>query len=194
MRVKATHCKNGHEFTESNTLHTTDGRRGCRACKNEYRRLYRNPATREAIRKNKEVKRKKLSIAIDAYCKSESALSLEVMLGLPNQSLYRYMAKIGITQRKIRPKGTVGECWCCRGPLTDSRKKVCAKEECQKTAGFSVPWSAKDLEIVERAAAAGLTTKNVAWKLPARTYYSVKHQLRHARRRLAASPEMARAA
>lgn len=41
-RIKVTHCKKGHEFTQENTYTTTDGkRRQCRVCIRERARAYR---------------------------------------------------------------------------------------------------------------------------------------------------------
>lgn len=32
---RSPHCLNGHPYTRKNTIHTSDGRRRCRACQNE---------------------------------------------------------------------------------------------------------------------------------------------------------------
>lgn len=47
-----THCKNGHEFTATNTVTEKDGRRKCRTCRNAYQRQY--------MRKWKEMTRGRL--------------------------------------------------------------------------------------------------------------------------------------
>lgn len=41
FRKRATHCENGHEWSEANTKRDRSGRRHCRACCNERNRTYR---------------------------------------------------------------------------------------------------------------------------------------------------------
>lgn len=36
VNARKTHCKNGHEFTEENTIIRREGWRGCRTCSREY--------------------------------------------------------------------------------------------------------------------------------------------------------------